>query len=118
MRNARHVIVCVVGAFLLRGCVAYRAPVKPPQGILWTEFRAPLMFPKAGTTVADLDGCKRHTKHICLPVFRPSLSGTWQGMALAAAVEEAGFDEVLYADYRLMSVLGVYAELELNLYGR
>ena len=111
-------MACVIGAVFFGGCVAYKAPVMPPQGAIWTEFRAPLVFPKAGTRIGDLSDCKKHTKYICIPVYRPALSVAWDEMAIASAAREAGFKEVLYADYRLLSVLGTYAELELNLYGK
>lgn len=98
------------------GCVQYNAPVMPPQGGIYTHFQAPLDVKFDGTPVCEKQG-EAKSSYVGLPVYS-ALSVGWDDAMIAKAAENGGLKQVEYADYELMSILGVYAEFTVHAYGK
>jgi hypothetical protein len=109
-------IAALVGLLLLcGGCFRWATPVRPPIGLLYTHYRAPLTADATDFVVGGPEG-KSYTMAIREPFF------TGQGVAWAqAAVEDAaregGLKKVHYADYEMLEVLSVYSRFTVSVYG-
>lgn len=105
----------------LSGCAGlslYSAPVKPPQGALFVDVKAPLTAQYDATPVgADL----KKVSHTETGFFRDFIftGGTfaWDDVAIAEIARRGGIEEVAYADYELMNILGIYGTFTINVYG-
>lgn len=100
------------------GLTAYSAPVKPPQGMLFVDVKAPLTAQFNGTPVgANLKKVsKTHTGFFRDFIFT---GGTfaWDDVAISEIARRGGIEEVAYADYELMNILGIYGTFTINVYG-
>lgn len=93
------------------GCAAYRAPVIPPQGMLFTGIQAPLstQFNEA-TPVQPTRGKASTTSILGLVAFGDA--------SVATAARNGGLKVVNYADYEYLSVLfGLYSQFTVVVYG-
>jgi hypothetical protein len=131
VKRALAIALAVAAALAVAGCAtrpdtlyrsqaAVRAPVIPPQGLLYTRLRAPLSLEAVGF------GAKRGTAvshQLALPPL--PFPGLWTGLdlfawgdaSLRAAAENGGIREVQGADYELMVVLLVYRRFTSEVYG-
>ncbi len=108
-------------ALNVAGCAAfstYRAPVRPPLGLLFISVKAPLSVNFAGNPTGP--GVKRYTQtetHYFRDFLLTTLDFGWDEAAIARAAREAGINEVSYADYEIVNVLGIYGRFTVNIYG-
>jgi hypothetical protein len=125
MKSLR-LLVCgtllLVAMGCLSGCawMAYQAPVKPPLGGIFTEIKAPLTpnFNANPTGEATAKASKSYTRYLYIPLYGPQFfSFGWDRAAIAEIAQQGGLQEVSYADYELFSVLGIYSEFTVNVYG-
>ena len=124
----------LVGILLLAGCspTQARMGVSPPRGRLFTRYKAPMRC-RCSTPggVARPKGLKVGTAS-ATSVAAPNIPGLGGGLGLAlrflsvgwgdvtaeAAARKAGIKEILYSDYELLSVLGVYNRATVFVYGK
>jgi len=108
----------LVAISFVTGCVYYAAPVKPPLGGIFTEIKAPLTTDYNGspTGASMMKASKSNTRYLYIPFLYTSSFG-WDDVAIGKIAREGGIKDVSYADYELFSVLGVYAEFTVNVYG-
>jgi hypothetical protein len=104
-----------VTALLGAGCVYYETPVVPPQGFLATSISAPLTPEIADVPVSDRRGSAS-------TLFIRDIFFTGGGIALEdasiqAAARNGNLSKVHYADYELLTVLGVFGEFTVHAYG-
>ncbi len=109
--------IAVLAAVLLAcgGCFRWSTPVRPPIGLLYTHYKAPLT-PDASNFLVDGPEGKSYTMAVREPYF------TGQGVAWAqAAIDEAarrgGLKHVAYADFEMLEVLSVYSKFTVHVYG-
>jgi hypothetical protein len=117
---ARGLAVVVMAlAVILTGCAAqYLADVRPPQGILFSSFKAPLTTDFHNTSVsADLKMGKKKSYYFYDPLVT-RLNFAWGDVDVPDIARMAGINEVSYAECELMSILGIYAEFTVYVYGR
>lgn len=91
-------------AFLLAGCAS---------GILYTHTRAPLMLDYHATPAAGTEAAKE-IKHIQFPYAGIA----WGDASLGSIARENGLQELYYADLEYLSVLTIWRQYTVHLYGR
>lgn len=115
-------LLCLSWTAGLTGCaglVPYNAPVKPPRGALFINFKAPL------TTNVNRTPCDPgllRTSHEENAFFWEfiftGLTFSWDDAGIAQIAQSAGIEQVAYADYEVMNILGIYAEFTVHVYGQ
>lgn len=92
------------------GCAGLvNAPVNPPPGLLFCNYRAPL---DTGLDQPDLGSKKGESYCECyLGLF------TFGDASRRAAMENGGISKVTYADYEMQNILGVYSKFTTIVYG-
>ena len=112
MRATIRLLFVLLAVLLATGCVSWRAPVVPPAGLLFTQYRAPLTPEVSGVPVAKKVGT-HSTRYVGYFLY----SFAWDDASIDAAAKEGGLSKVYYADYEVLNVLGVYAEFTVRAYG-
>ena len=130
-------------AVLVGGCagefqdICAVAPVMPPGGVIFAKQRAPLMFssqipdtvvasvPAAGTAQgtagqgvtlpANLKCGTSQATNIVL--YYRVLSVGWGDCSIEAAARSAGIKRIAFADYELLSVLGLFNQITVRVFG-
>lgn len=110
MRALVGAVAVLVCCALLAGCAGMgRAPVMPPQGIGFTDYTAPLDI--------DLDKTALGTKR------GEASSSSILGLiatgdaSIQAAARNGQINTINHADYRLLSILGLYTKYTTVVYG-
>ncbi len=98
------------------GCLSYRAPVKPPLGAIYTEIKAPLTVNFHNTPVGapNKKYSQKYTRYLNIFGY---VSVAWDEAAIGEIAREGGITEIAYADYQVKSILGIYGEFQINVYG-
>ncbi len=120
-RGQLGVALAAIAIASLAGCASltpYSAPVKPPLALLFIDCKAPLTVEFNGTPVGP--ALKKVSKKQTT-FFRDILftGGTlaWDDAAIAQIAREGGIEQVAYADYEMMNLLGIYGTFTINVYG-
>ena len=107
----------MAACLLAAGCspTSERVGVKPGPGRLLSYYKAPMMcrcnVPGGVRNAEDL-------KVLPVPLTRDALSVGWGDITLDRAAREGGIREIAYADYELLSFLGIYTRAKVIVYGR
>lgn len=112
MIKHRHLLALSIGAvfFLASGCAAL-SPRAPVIGTVYTDVEGPVT---ATSNSAPLDGLS-----VGRATARSYLGIVAQGDAsIQAAMENGGISEVHHVDFETKSILGIYAEYTVIVYGR
>lgn len=115
VRKAIPIAVILAACLLTAGCVAFRAPFKPPQGGLFTNIKAPLQTDFHDTPAQPAGHGKVSSFYLFVPFV--NLSFAWEDCSVAKAVENGTLAAVDYADYEMFSVLGVFGRMTVHAYG-
>jgi hypothetical protein len=100
-------VLALVAAGLAPGCAHVYPPYQPMPGLLYTDMQGP------GTVIEEELGEKSGV----------AIAESWLGWftfgdaSIKSAAEDGGIASLTHVDYRLFSVLGVYARLECYAYG-
>lgn len=99
------------------------APVQPPPGFIFTNFQAPLDFEftekGVGTDTANMRMGESEAQFIYVPFIAPGLLRFgWGDASLDTAATNGRIDEIHYADYEVLSVLGIYTNTKIRAYGQ
>ncbi|HPK03591.1 MAG TPA: TRL domain-containing protein [Candidatus Sumerlaeota bacterium] len=136
MRRMGLLVMTVVSVALLGGC-AFRpgwfpaqsrmmgslgqslpvVPVQPPPGFIYEQVSAPLSYNFAETPAQPGKTGVSQANYLCIP-FIPYLSFSWGDVSIENAAREGNLDEVAYADYEVMQVLGVFTQMKIIAHGR
>lgn len=121
LKTLKHLVVLALlgSMLLLTGCgMAYLAPVKPPQGFLISTFKAPLTVDVNETPVSgDLKHASKNKTYYFHDILFTGLDFAWGEVDVPQIARAAGITKVSYAEYELLSILGVYAEFTVHVYG-
>ena len=98
--------LAVLGSTLM-GCLA--APVVPPYGIAYTNFKAPLDVDYDPTSVAGKSGYAQTESVLGLVA--------WGDASARTAADDAHLKTIDGADYEYFNVLGVYQKFTTIVYG-
>ncbi len=122
-------LTCLAGLSLLASCVGPlsgagnfpKAPVVPPPGALVTIYKAPLDydFSNKGEPTYNGSDLKQGTSqtHYIQLFYRP-LSVAFGHEMIEQAQQNADIDEIYYADYEVLNVLGLYVNTKFHVYGK
>ncbi len=90
------------------------------RGFVYKQTRTPFTDDLRETPVVVLHFQDRvgETRLIQEPITRLNLSAEWDSRALGDIAREHGMEELHYADLETLSILGVYKEKRIHLYGR
>lgn len=108
------ILVLLISIVSFVGCMT-RAPFKPPEGLLFSKYKAPLTVNYETTPV-----CQARGKATCHYVRIPFLFGidfAWDDSTLKEAARNGNLKDVEYADYEILNVLGIYRRVTVNAYG-
>jgi len=101
--------VLMLGVLFLTGCAWYQTPVKPPLGLIYAQFKAPMSSELNGVKMGSKSGTAEST----------SILG-WIALgdcSITAAAKNGNIQTINYADYEYMNVLGVYQSFKTTVYG-
>ena len=108
----------LISAIIAGGC--YSAPVKPPGGILFTSYKAPLTA-DFKHTVNDSELIKtshKKTQYFMEPLLTAGiLEVAWGEVDIEEIATKASITTVAYAYCELLNVLGLYSQFTVNVYG-
>jgi len=101
--------------------VAQSMPVVPSLGLLFEQYKAPLQTRMAGgTKLGKKTGIVR-LRSIRDPIITGQSLVTWgdtpQDIAIQQAAKNGGIRRIRHVDYERFSVLSVYTELKIIVYG-
>jgi hypothetical protein len=88
----------------------------PPSGLLFSYQSAPLETDFDATPVGSKKG-EAEVHFLREPFFTSLPLATWGDASLAAAAQEGGIQTVHYVDYTVLSVLGIYVQLTVEVSG-
>jgi len=102
----------MAGTLLGLGGGCYTAPFKPPQGVIFTQVKAPLQVNQKHARVSPYAGSSTssffHLWYIDL---------AWDNCSVEKAAKAGGLATVNYADYEFFSILGIYGRMTVTAYG-
>jgi hypothetical protein len=104
MRTLTLITAALAIALVLAGCTA---------GILYTHTVKPLTLNQQTTPATGAEG-EGKIKHIQLPY----VGIMWGDTALGDVAKEKGLQEIYYADLEFLSVLIIWQQSTLHLYGK
>ncbi|MBN1476839.1 hypothetical protein JXA47_08800 [Candidatus Sumerlaeota bacterium] len=111
--------VPLLSAVTLCSCAVYhQSPVKPPPGLLFTNVTAPLTTDYRETEAFPSRRAVHEETHYFWDVILTGLSFGWGEVDVPQIAQEHGITTVAYAEYELLSILGVYARYRVHVYGR
>jgi hypothetical protein len=115
MRATIRLAALAAALLLCGGCFHWTAPVKPPMGILYTHYCAPLSVNSTNFVAGGPEG-----KSYTMAVRDPYLTGqgvSWAESAIQEAARQGGLKKVHYADYELLEILSFYCRFTVKVYG-
>lgn len=104
-------------AVLGTGCANnFVAPVRPPTGALFTQISAPIEVDFENTHTKKADGTALRSgvsklNYLRIPFIY--LEFTWGDGSLETSAKRADIDKIYYADYEMLTVLGIFGQYEI-----
>ncbi len=118
MRRFARDLCLVAAATLLPGCVSFRVPVKPPQGLVYTHCRAPLTTQFSRTPATHSRVGRAGTFYLLIPMFvQPPLVLAWNDASAERAAANGHLSIVHYVDHEFTQILGIFGHYETIAYG-
>lgn len=117
-RTSLHFAAALLAAGSGLACASspVRVPVAPPSGLLFSYQSAPLETNFEATPLGSKRG-EAQVHFLREPFFTNLPLVSWGDASLAAAAQEGGIQTVHYADYTVLSVLGIYVQLTVEVSG-
>ena len=123
-RSLCAALLLVVGpvAIVTTGCGTglYMAPVRPPTGLFFTQVRAPLTIDFNGNPsgAAATKRSSNSTHYFLQPLPLPlPMDFAWDDVSIKQMADEAGIEEISYADYEILNILGLYVRFTVFING-
>jgi hypothetical protein len=111
MRTLAGVWALGVVMMLSAGCYFYSAPVMPPVGVIYSDYKAPLTVQLQGQTVTQQKGQAGSSSILGLIA--------WGDCSLQSAAKDGNLSTINYADYSYLNVIfGVYQKFTVTVYGK
>lgn len=108
-------IFAILGVVMaLSGCLY--VPVQPPDGLLYTHYKAPLQTDYEGQDFGTREG-KASTQYLLVPLILVNPNFAWGDAAVKRAAESGGITTVKASDYEYLNVLGIYKKFTVVAYG-
>jgi len=117
MRPKSLALLMLTALIGLTGCAALpKTPVQPPRGRMIEDVKAPLSVHYHATPAAPAK-TGRATYHYFWIPLNSNMSLSWQSASIEDAARSGGLTEIEYADYEVLSVLGIYTQFTITAYG-
>ncbi len=94
-------------ALMLTGCLS--APVMPPYGIIYTDYKAPLDFDQENSMVGMKEGRAATVSYVGLVAMGDA--------SIKAAAEDGGISTIYGADYEYKNIVGIIQNYTTIVYG-
>lgn len=107
MKKLLTLVAVGAAPLLLAGCLV--APVMPPTGAVYTDYRAPLDWDQEESTVGPRTGVSQSTSILGLIATGDA--------SIQAAARNGNISSAKGADYEYFNVLGVYQRYRTVLHG-
>ncbi len=107
MKRLLTLAVAVCAVSLMTGCL--RAPVVPPFGMIYTDYKAPLDYTQEGADLGTRRGEAKTESFVGLVAIGDA--------SIATAARNGGISNPTAADYEYFNVLGVYQRYTTIVYG-
>ena len=123
LRSAAAVLALLLasGCHALPTPVAQPMPVVPSLGVLFEQYKAPLQTKMAGGMKLGKKTGVVRLRNIRDPIFTGMPLVTWgdtpQDIAIQQAAKNGGIRTIRHVDYERFSVLSIYVELKIIVYG-
>jgi hypothetical protein len=105
-----------IGLLVFSGCASPKSAFVPPGGVLFTDYKAPLLVTYDNAPVSSNSG-DASAEYVHVPLLLGGLiEFAWNDCSLNSAVSEGRFTKVGSADYSFFSVLGVYAKTTVHVH--
>ena len=94
-------------------------PVTPPQGLLYSHYKAPLSPDAEGIALGSKTG-RSSTLFLQLPagfIGLPNLSTSFGDASIAEAMQDGGITTLTHLDYEVTTVLAVFGEFTVIAHG-
>ena len=95
----------ILGSLLLCGCM---------HGLVYTHFTQPLTTHFNRTPVGDGFVAEGNVKELRYNAY---LRVLWDENSIGSIAKQAGFSEIYYADLETFSVLGIWTQYHVHVYG-
>jgi hypothetical protein len=101
-------------SLMVVGCTMVKAPVVPPGGLIFTNYKAPLT-----TNFQSTPQSSRVATSEAMFLREPFFGTTWAwgDASIQTAVRNSGMTTIHYADYEYLSVLGLFAKTTVRVHG-
>ncbi len=114
-------LLAAVSALLIAGCatpIGFDSRVRPPGGALVTNHKAPLTLDFVGNPAGNRarKASWSHTSYFW-DIILTGGTYAFDKAHIAKIARDGGINEVSYADYEFLSVLGVFQKMTVNVYG-
>ena len=110
------ILLCgALSCLSLSGCaIAYKAPVKPPLGILYSNYTVPVTTDFDGTPATSPKVGKASSGYILIPLFGDF---AFDDAGIKKAAANGGINKIHYAEHEFYSVLGIFGTFCTIVYG-
>ena len=102
----------------LSGCARYNTVVIPPQGLLFSNIKAPISTDfentPAGVRTAKVS---QSATYYFRDIIFTGMDFSWGDVSVDTIARMGGLNRVFFADYEYLNILGVYAHFKINVYG-
>ncbi len=116
MTTARVVLI-IACLFAVAGCAnSLRAPVRPPGGLLFTNYQAPLTTNFSETSRGAKVGTGE-AMYLRIPLIFVNPDLAWGDASIQTAARNGGITTVQYADYEYLTVLGIFSKVTVRVHG-
>lgn len=106
----RAMLLGLVGVLVVAAVGCYTAPVIPPMGVIYADYKAPLTTEPQGQAVVPKKGEASSQSVLGLVA--------WGDCSLQAAAAGGGLSTVNYADYSYLNVVfGIYQKFTVTVHG-
>jgi hypothetical protein len=106
----------VVKTFSARAGADYKVNVLPPPGLIYSHVKAPLTTVFNNTpNEANMKMAHKKTSYFSIPTV--SINFAWGNAAIQRIAQEAGIEQVTYADYEFWNIFTVFKAFRVNVYG-
>ncbi len=107
----KHWLLALAAVVLVLGLVGcYVTPVRPPMGLIFSDYRAPLSADNQGVEYdTTLHGQAKVETYLGYVAVGDS--------SLKTAMEDGGIQNLSFADYEYFNILGIYQRFIIHAYG-
>ena len=104
-----------LGILIMNGCTSLTAPIQPPQGLLFTMYKAPLSTDYDETEVSPRKGTA--STFYFRDILLTGLTFGWDNAGIDDAARNGELTKVDYADYEILSILGIFGKFTVTAHG-